>query len=381
MGTLSSYVSRLGNERWRMAAPSVAVALVVLAACSFVQSPDEKRNPGSNDRSRRSDAALSAAIVADEPGCSGAVGVEGEVVWTGAYGVADIGSGTELSSDTVFDIGKISNQFTAMAVLLLADEGLLRLEDPVSAYLDGMPDWAADVTIDDLIHHTSGVPDVVDRLLDMGFEPQDAVTQEAAFEAVRGGISELWFRPGFMFRHSSSDYLLLAEIVSTITGSTLPQFLSERVFEPLDLDMAMDPAGQIGDKAASYRKAVEGGYEEVDWAWEQVGDGGIQSTPSELVRWADNFRTGRLGGSPIQYAQLAGAARTSLSESELFEVERYGAGIYIGIDGGLFDRGEWEGFTTALEITPDRRVAAAVACNSEWLVPSATATILTLIWS
>jgi CubicO group peptidase (beta-lactamase class C family) len=133
----------------------------------------------------------------------------------------------------------------------------------VSAYLDGMPDWAADVTIDDLIHHTSGVPDVVDRLLGMGFEPQDAVTQEAAFEAVRGGISELWFRPGFMFRHSSSDYLLLAEIVSTITGSTLPQVLSERVFEPLDLDMAMDPAGQSGDKAVSYRKAVEGGYEEV----------------------------------------------------------------------------------------------------------------------
>jgi CubicO group peptidase (beta-lactamase class C family) len=109
---VSSYVSRLGNERWRMAAPSVAVALLVLAACSYVQSPDEERNPDSDDRSRRSDAALSAAIVADEPGCSGAVGVEGEVVWTGAYGVADIGSGTELSSDTVFDIGKISNQFT-----------------------------------------------------------------------------------------------------------------------------------------------------------------------------------------------------------------------------------------------------------------------------
>jgi len=378
---MSSFVSRLGNERRRIAAPSVTVALLVLAACSFVQSPDEDRNPDSDDRSRRSDAALGAAIVADEPGCSGAVGVEGEVVWTGAYGVADIGSGTEISSDTVFDIGKISNQFTAMAVLLLADEGLVRLEDPVSAYLDGMPDWAADVTIDDLIHHTSGVPDVVDRLLSVGFEPQDAVTQEAAFEAVRGGMSELWFRPGFMFRHSSSDYLLLAEIVSTITGSTLPQVLSERVFEPLDLDMTMDPSGQIGDKAVSYRKAVEGGYEEVNWAWEPVGDGGIQSTPSELVRWADNFRTGRLGGSPIQYAQLAGAARTSLSVSELFEVERYGAGIYIGIDGGLFDRGEWEGFTTALEITPDRRVAAAVACNSEWFVPSATATILTLIWS
>jgi hypothetical protein len=91
------------------------------------------------------------------------------------------------------------------------------------------------------------------------------------------------------------------------------------VFAPLELDMVMDPSAQFPDKAVSYERAIGGGYEEV--------------------------------------------------------------GFLIDIDGGLFDMGEWEGFTTALDITADRRVAAAVACNSEWLVPSATATILTLIWS
>jgi CubicO group peptidase (beta-lactamase class C family) len=145
--------------------------------------------------------------------------------------------------------------------------------------------------------------------------------------------------------------------------------------------MTMAPSAQIRDRAVSYRKAVGDVYEEIDWAWEQVGDGGIQTTPAELVKWADNFRTGRLGGSTIQYAQWAGAPKTSLSVYERFETERYGAGFFIGIGGELFDTGQWEGYTTALEITPNRRVAAAVACNSEWFVPSATATILTLIWS
>ncbi len=299
-------------------------------------------------------------------------------MWTGALGVADLESGAELTSDTVFDIGKVSNQFTATTVLLLVIEGVMRLEDPVSAY-HGLPAWAAHVTINDLVHHTSGLPDYVDLLLDRGHKPEDVTTQIQAMDAV-ANVDEPRFEPGSTFRYSRTDYLLLAEIVHVATGSPLPQILAQRVFEPLELKMTMDPSANISAKAVSYRRTV-GGYEPVDWAWEQVGDGGIQTTPSELVRWADNYRIGRLGGSVLRYAQLAGATKTSLSVSGRLDIERYGAGFFIGIDGGLFDLGEWEGFTTALEITPDRRVAAAVACNSDWLVPSATATILTVIWS
>ncbi len=359
---------------WRMALVALA-----LTACTIDTSADERPDPD-DDRAVRSNAALGAAIVADEPGCSGAVGVEGDVVWTGARGIADLESGEALTEDTIFDIGNVANQLTATAVLLLAEEGELRLENPVSVYLDGLPGWADEVTVSNLVHHTSGLPDYVDLLMDQGLERHDATTQEQAVRAL-GTSAGLQFAAGSRFRYSGSDYLLLAEIVHAVTGSTLPEVLAQRVFEPLGLDMTMDPSGQFPDKAVSYRRVLGGSYEDADWAWAQVGDGGIQTTPTELVRWADNFRTGDLGGSTLQYAQLADAPRTSLSMSERFENERYGAGFFIGIDGGLFDLGEWEGFTTAMEVTPDRRVAAAVACNSDWLVPSATATILTLIWS
>jgi CubicO group peptidase (beta-lactamase class C family) len=357
-----------------------SIVVFLLAACMVIESPADDRVPDSYDRSARSDAALGAAIRPDDPGCSGAVAVDGQIVWSGTRGVADLASGAELTADTVFDIGKVSNQFTATVVLLLVNDGQLRLEDPVSKYLIGWPAWADDISLDHLIHHTSGLPDVLYLLQERGFQPQDGVTQQDALDAV-AHVAELRFDPGLKYQHSGSDYLLLAEIVQAVTGSTLPRVLADRVFAPLELDMVMEPSAQLPDKAVSYERAIGDGYEEVDWAWHQVGDGGIQATPSDLVRWADNYRTGRLGGSTLQYARLAGAQRTSLSVSSRYETELYGAGIFIGIDGGLFDLGEWEGFTTALEITPDRRVAAAVACNSEWLVPSATATILTLIWS
>jgi CubicO group peptidase (beta-lactamase class C family) len=369
-------ISRVGRRIW-----PVVIGTFVLAACTVVQPTDDQPRPNPDDRSTRSDAALGAAIADDEPGCSGAVGVEGDVVWTGTRGVADLSSGASLTPETVFDIGSASNQFTATAVLLLAADGKLRLEDPVSAYLGRLAPWADEVTVDHLIHHTSGLPDYVDLLQTQGYRPGDPTTQAQAMHAV-AGVGSLLSTPGFRYRYSSSDYLLLAEIVRSVTGSPLPDFLTRTVFEPLDLDMTMDRSGRVPDQAASYRQTLGGGYEAVDWAWEQIGDGGIQTTPSELVRWADDYRTGRLGGSWLQYARLAGSARTSLSFPRQYEdTERFGAGIFVNLDGGLSQLGQWEGFVTAVEITPDRRVAAAVACNHSWHVPSAIAAILSVIWS
>jgi CubicO group peptidase (beta-lactamase class C family) len=155
------------------------------------------------------------------------------VVWTGTRGVADLSSGESLTPETVFDIGSASNQFTATTVLLLAADGKLRLEDPVSAYLGRLAPWADDVTIDHLIHHTSGLRDYVDLLQTLGYRPSDPTTHAQAMRAVAGAGS-LLFSPGFMCRYSSSDYLLLAEIVRAVTGSPLPDFLTRRIFDPLD---------------------------------------------------------------------------------------------------------------------------------------------------
>src|SRR5687768_7535268 len=105
-------------------------------------------------KATRSDLALRALLDGDQPGCSASVGIEGKVVWSGALGVADLGTGAKLATDTVFDIGSVSKQFTATVILLLAIDGRLSIQEPIAQYLPALPDWAGRVRITDLIHHT-----------------------------------------------------------------------------------------------------------------------------------------------------------------------------------------------------------------------------------
>ena len=110
-------------------------------------------------------------------------------------------------------------------------------------------------------------------------------------------------------------------------------------------------------------------------AWEQIGDGAIQTTPSQLVRWADNYRTGKVGGPKLLEAQLAGAVQTDPGGDD-----RYGAGIYILADGQLSHDGSWSGSVTAFHVSEDRRTSIAISCNTGNQDPEAIAEELAKFW-
>jgi len=296
------------------------------------------------------------------------------VIWAGARGVADTATGAKITTDTVFDIASVSKQFTATAILLLVDAGRLTLDDPLSEHVPGLPAWAATVTVAQLMHQTSGIPDYIGLLADAGYQDSDPTTQEQALQALVG-VSSLEFEPGARFEYSNSNYLLLAEIVQRVSGEALPGYLSAQIFQPLDLAMVMDPGGNIAGKAKSYGQDGAG-YAVADSAWRQVGDGAIQTTPSQLVRWADNYRTGEVGGQKLLDAQLAGAVETDDGSDD-----RYGAGIYLLPDGALAHDGGWAGFVTAFHISTDRRSSVAVSCNAGDQDPAAIAEELGQIWT
>jgi CubicO group peptidase (beta-lactamase class C family) len=95
--------------------------------------------------------------------------------------------------------------------------------------------------------------------------------------------------------------------VRSVSGMPLPRFLQERIFEPVGLTMTMDPTADIPDKATGYADARDGrGPQAADWRWEQIGGTGIQATPSDLVRWADNYRTGKVGGRRLHRSCVRG---------------------------------------------------------------------------
>lgn len=321
----------------------------------------------------RSQHVLDAAIEADAPGCSAAVGEKGQVVWTGVRGVADMSSRHPITTHTVFDIASVSKQFTATALLLLAHDGKLTLDDPLPRYLPELPTWAGTVTVGRLMHQTSGIPEYVGLLEAQGFQLADPTTEDQALQALVG-VRKLEFEPGSRFEYSNSNYLLLGEIIRRVAREPLAQFINERIFQPLGLSMVVDPTGPIPDKAVPYEKGSNG-YRATKSGWEQVGDGAIQTTPTQLVHWADNYRTGRVGGPDLLNAQLADAVPT-----EPGGADRYGAGIYLLGNGMLDHDGAWGGFVAAFRVSKDRTMSLAISCNTDKQDPEALVDDLAKLW-
>jgi CubicO group peptidase (beta-lactamase class C family) len=358
---------------------AMMVCTVVLTGCGGDGSggggsePAAKDSPSrSHDWASRSQAVIDALVQPDEPGCSAAVGVEGEVVWEGVQGVADIDQGRRITPETVFDIGSVSKQFTATAILLLVADGKLSLRAPLSRHVGGLPGWADTVSVDQLLHQTSGIPDYFQLLADGGHEFTDQLSQEQMLQ-VLAAVPSLGFVPGSRWEYSNSNYVLLAEVVEQVSGQPLPGFLSSRIFQPLHLNMVMDPEPANPQKALSYAKDAKG-FSPLDSHWELVGDGGIHTTPHELVRWADNYRTGTVGGEELLTAQTADPVKAQGGY-------RYGAGILVNQDGTLWHEGTWEGFITAFRVSPDRHTAVAVSCNINEGDAEPIATTLMSLWT
>ncbi|WP_205878483.1 serine hydrolase domain-containing protein [Mycobacterium camsae] len=356
------------------------LATLAFGACTDPHTPPIAAGGGATSatstvKASTSQNVLDTAVKPDGPGCSAAVGVEGKVTWTGVAGLANLANGAKITAETVFDIGSVSKQFTATAVLLLAAAGKLSMDDALAQYLPEMPPWATNVTLTQLMHHTSGIPDYIGLLQQQGFSYADRTTEAQALQALVAA-PELMFRPGTRFQYSNSNYLLLGEVVHRLSGKTLPDYLSAEIFTPLNLTMVMDPVARIPNKALSYTEP-EGGadYQVADSKWEQVGDGGIQTTPSQLARWADNYRTGKVGGPNLLDAQLSGSVQTEPGGGD-----RYGAGIYSLANGMLDHDGAWAGFVTAFRVSSDRRTSVAVSCNNDTQDPEAVADALSRIW-
>lgn len=360
------------------------VAVMLLCACArtgftddastlLSASPSPSTSSTAADHAARSMKVLDRAIKKSNPGCSAAVGIAGKVVWSGARGVADLDSGTEITTDTAFDIASVSKQFTATAALLLAGAGKLSLGDPLADYVPGLPAWSRTVTISELIHQTSGIPDYVGLLYDAGYQDGDRTTNADALKAL-AEARDLEFEPGTRWNYSNSNYLLLGLVVEALSSESLADFLSAEVFKPLGLDMVLDPARPVPTLAVSYAGDDEN-YAVAPSAWEQTGDGSIQTTPSQLVIWADNYRTGAVGGPELLAAQMDGAVETGAETGE-----RYGAGIFVGTDGTLEHDGSWGGFLTYFAVSADRSHSVAVSCNTDQQDPTAIAGELAEIW-
>jgi CubicO group peptidase (beta-lactamase class C family) len=298
------------------------------------------------------------------PGCALAVYERGRVLYAKGYGLASIEHGVAIDPKlTVFDIGSTSKQFTAASILLLAQDGKLRLSDSVRQYVPELPAYFDKVTLDHLIHHTGGVRDYIGLLALGGINIQDHATDADALQAI-ARQKALDFAPGTEHSYSNSGYFLLSLVVRKASGKSLREFAQERIFAPLGMQQTqfLDAHTRvIPHRAGSYQPGPEGDWNLASSAWEQTGDGQVQTTVLDLARWDANFYEPKVGGvALIEQLQQTGV----LENGERLE---YARGLIIEDYRGLravSHGGSWIGFQAELLRFPEPGISVAALCNA-----------------
>lgn len=345
----------------------LALMSAPLLALAAEDPPTEAHNSASDSRPRQVDALFAAWDKPGSPGCATGVMSQGRLVYAKGYGLADLDSGTPLSPDTVFDVASMAKQFTAANVALLTLDHRLALKDDVRARFPEVH-VNVPVTIENLLHHTSGLRDYAELNQLRGIEPTD----NSGVIALLARQKTLNFAPGSQHAYSNSNYVLLAELIQRLTGGSLAALSQQRIFAPLDMqstrfagDLENDPT----NLAKSYAPIAPGQFAAIARNTQSVGDGNLLTTVRDLARWDENFYTNRVGGKALEQMMRTPATLTDGKQVP------YGLGL-------MFDRyrgvptehhgGSFHGFRTELLRFPQQHFSVSVLCN----VASANASAL-----
>ncbi len=323
-------------------------------------------------------AAVFADFGPDSPGCAVGVAYPGGR-HTAAYGSSDIEAGEPLEPGSIFDIGSVSKQFTAGAIALAVLDGDVALDDNVFDIIDGLaPSYDGVVTIDDLVHHTSGLPDYTE-LLDA--DDDEVTTMQDALDVMRANDFVPAFEPGTAFDYSNTNYVLMAEVIQQVTGQSLVEYSAERIFEPLAMNdsVVRDDQGDLLDGQA------QGYIDDGEWvragsSWQQTGDGAIHSTVGDVLNWAELF----FGNSPASDGEVGSADWLLLMlqpGSADDDGSPYAFGISLDEDGDLLTHaGAWTGYSASLTVRPNDELAVAVLCNIDDLDADELASNVMDVW-
>lgn len=310
--------------------------------------------------------AIFARWTATTPGCTVGVATGGKTVLTKAYGMADLERNVPNKADSIFEAGSVSKQFTAAAVMLLARDGKLSIDDPVRKYIPELPDYKTPLTIRHMLNHTSGLRDWGNVAAIEGWPRGSRVHTHAHVLEIAGRQKALNFAPGTRWSYSNSGYNLAAILVARVSGMSFAEFTRKRIFEPLGMTRTSwrdDHTRVVKDRAIAYSPAPGGfGGFRTDMAFENVhGNGGLLTTVGDLLMWNENFEKHVVGDAAFAAEQ---------QQPGRFNDKRahgYAMGLFLETYKGLSEvshGGATAGYRAFLARYPAQKVSVAVLCNA-----------------
>src|SRR5262245_48543020 len=219
-------------------------------------------DPSAPDVTEKVDALFAAWDNPHSPGCALGVIKDGKLVYARGYGMADLEHGVPITPHTAFEIASMSKQFTGMAILLLAEQGRLSLDDDVRRYVPEVPDFGVTITRQHLLHHSSGLRNhfLLQQLT--GWRWGDLTTRADEL-TILARQTELNFRPGDEHSYSNTGYFVLGEVVGRVAGVPLSEFAESNIFGPLgmsDSQVHDDVSRLIKGRAWPYIQAADGSW-------------------------------------------------------------------------------------------------------------------------
>ncbi len=299
----------------------------------------------------------------DTPGCAVGIDRGGVPLVRRAYGMANLETGTPWTLGTISESGSVAKQFTAAALVLLARDGVLTLDDDIARWIPEVRGIGRKLTIRQLLTHTSGLPDRYTLHEVQGRPAGETDHNNAEVLTVVAQLRELNFDPGEDYEYSNTGLIVAATLLERASGKSLEAFTDARIFKPLGMESTRwreDHRVVVPGRASAYSGTLATGFRNDHPFTRVIGSGGLLTTVGDFLKWEAALQSG---------AGPWGAVRDSLERvgrlNEGTELT-YGLGVGVSRWRGvrtISHTGSTGGYRASLQRYPDQQVAVALLCN------------------
>jgi len=297
------------------------------------------------------------------PGCAVGVATGGRVVLAKGYGMADLEHDVAITPDTIFEGGSVSKQFTAAAVLWLAREKKLSLDDPVRKYIPELPPYSPDITIRHMLTHTSGLRDWGNIAAIAGWPRTTRAHTHAHVLEIASHQRALNFTPGTRWSYTNTGFNLSAIIAERVSGQSFQEFSQAHLFGPLGMTHTSwrdDYTRIVKGRATAYRER-DGTFSTLMPFENVYGNGGLLTTVGDLLTWNEHFDAAPEGDP------LSTAAQQQPGKFNDGRPHGYALGLFVSKYRGVREvshSGSTAGYSAFLTRFPDQHLSVAVLCNA-----------------
>lgn len=337
---------------------TTTIALLLIGHLAFGQ-----------DRIQKIDSLLNSLYSKEKINGNFLIAEKGKVIYSHSFGLANETTKNKLNENSIFELASCSKQFTAMAIMILKEKGKLNLDDDIKIYLPELSFYKG-ITVRNLLNHTGGLPDYME-LMDSIFDKSKIATNKDIITIFSNHQPKILFEPNTKYEYSNTGYALLASIIEKASGMTYADYLSKTIFKPLKMKNTFVYTRRLSPKKIDnyalgyvYSDSLKKYFlpdelketNMVIWLDGIVGDGTVNSTINDLLKWDRVLYTNKL----LTQEGIKDVFEVATLKDESKTKYGFGWGIDDNADFGKITShsGGWPGYVTFIErhITNDKTI-------------------------